>query len=80
MGQHQPHQITALFNQKADVRHEDFDAGQVVARKGDAEVDRKPSLLARRAEAINRQIHADLARPAKRRKDQFFRRGCHLRN
>src|SRR5262249_1442680 len=54
---------------------DDFDAGQIVAREGDAEINRKPGLLARRAKAVDRQIHADLADPAERRKNQFLLRG-----
>ena len=63
--------MRALFDQEADVRHDEVDAGQVVAGEGDAEVDREPVLAALRAEAVERQIHADLADAAERREDEF---------
>jgi hypothetical protein len=41
--------------------------------KGHAEVDREPGALMAVAEAVDRQVHADLADAAERRKGQFIR-------
>src|SRR5215467_2480179 len=80
MREHKSHKIPPLLLQKADIRHDAINAGQIVARKGDAKIDREPGLLALRTDTIHRQIHADLADPAERREDQFLVRGCHLRS
>jgi hypothetical protein len=41
--------------------------------EGDAEIDREPGALMAVAEAVNRQVHADLADTTERRKRQFIR-------
>src|SRR6185503_16408268 len=77
MRQHKADQVLALFLEKADVRHDEVDAWQMfLITKGDAEVDCKPRALLAFAEAIDRQVHADLADAAERRKGQFVR-PCH---
>src|SRR5437667_4739138 len=44
--QHEPHQIVALLLEKADVRHDQVDSGQMLfVTEGDAEVDREPAPL-----------------------------------
>ena len=74
MGQHEADQVLPLFLQKADVGHDQIDAGQMLlVAKGDAEIDRQPGALMAVAEAIDRQVHADLADAAERRKGQFIR-------
>ncbi len=74
MRQHEAHQVLPLFLKESDVRHDQIDAGQMLlVTEGDAEVDRKPGALLALAEAIDRQVHADLADAAKRRKGQFVR-------
>src|SRR5258707_3722127 len=80
MGEHEPDQIAPLLHEKADVGHDEIDAGQVVAGKGDAEIDGEPRLFLLRAEAVERQVHADLADTAERRKDEFFFWRDHRRN
>src|SRR3954452_17802028 len=45
----------------------------LLVAEGDAEIDRQPGPLLAVAEAVDRQIHADLADPAERCKYQFFR-------
>ena len=53
------------------VRQDQIDARQVVAGEGHADIDQQPFALLGGAEAIERAIHADLAKTAKRREDQF---------
>ena len=74
MRQHETDQILPLLFEKADVGHDGIDAGQMLlVAKGDAEIDREPGALMAVAEAIDRQVHADLADAAERRKCQFIR-------
>ncbi len=74
VGQHQPNQILALFFEKADIGHDEIDARQMLlVAEGDTEIDREPGTLVAVAEAIDRQVHADLADAAERRKGQFIR-------
>ncbi len=42
MGEHESQQIAALLDQEADIRHDQIDAGQIVTRERDAEIDRDP--------------------------------------
>ena len=72
--QHQPDQVLALLLEKADVGHDQVDARQMLlVAEGDAEIDRQPGALVAVAEAVDRQVHADLADAAERRKGQFVR-------
>ncbi len=72
--QHQADQILALFFEKADIGHDQVDPRQVfLVAEGHPEVDREPGALVTVAEAIDRQVHADLADAAERRKGQFIR-------
>ena len=72
--QHQAHQVLALLLQEADVGHDQIDARQMLlVAKGDAEIDREPGPLVAVAEPVDRQVHADLADAAERRKGQFIR-------
>jgi len=72
--QHQPDQVLALLLEKADIRHDQVDARQMLLiAEGNAEVDREPGTLVAVAEAIDRQIHADLADAAERREGQLIR-------
>ena len=74
VGQHQANQVLPLFFQKADVGHDQVDARQMLlVAEGHAEIDRQPGPLMAVAEAIDRQVHADLADAAERRKGQFIR-------
>ena len=77
MRQHEADQVLALFFQKADVGHDQIDAGQMLlVAEGHPEIDREPGALMAVAEAVDRQVHADLADAAERRKGQFIR-SCH---
>ena len=72
--QHEAKQVFSLLFEKADVRHDQVDAGQVLlVAEGDAEIDREPGSLMAVAEAVDRQVHADLADAAERRKGQLVR-------
>ena len=72
--QHQPHQIFALLLEEGDVGHDEVDARQMLlVAEGDAEIDREPGALVAVAETVDRQVHADLADAAERRKGQFIR-------
>jgi hypothetical protein len=74
VSQHQPHQVLALLFQEADVGHDQVDPRQMLlVAEGDAEIDREPGPLVAVAEPVDRQVHADLADAAERRKSQFIR-------
>ena len=74
MGQHQADQVLALFFEKADIRHDQIDAGQMLlVTKGYTEIDGQPGALMAVAKSIDRQVHADFADAAERRKGQFVR-------
>ena len=74
MRQHETNQILPFLFEKADVGHDGIDARQMLlVTKGHAEVDREPGALMAVAEAVDRQVHADLADAAERRECQFIR-------
>ena len=74
VGQHQSHQVLPFLLQEGDVGHDQVNARQMLlVAEGDAEIDRQPGPLVAVAEAVDRQIHADLANAAERRKGQFVR-------
>src|SRR5712671_5781651 len=76
MSQHQSDQVVALFFEKGDVGHDQIDAGQMLLiAEGHAEIDREPGALLAVAEAIDRQVHADLTNAAEWRKGKFVRYG-----
>ncbi len=67
--QHQADQVLAFLFQEADVGHDQVDAGQMLfVAERHPEIDRQPRTLVAVAEAVDRQVHADLADTAKRRK------------
>ena len=72
MGQHDAEQVAAFLFDEAEIGEHDIDAGLAVVRKGDAEIDHQPLAAARRAEAVEIDIHADLAHPAKGQEDQLI--------
>ena len=71
VGQHDAEEVAALLDQIADVRQDQVDAGQFLAGEGDAEIDGDPLPAALGAEAVEREIHPDLADAAERREDKF---------
>ena len=73
VGEHQAGEVFALFHQIADVGQNQIDAGQMLLRRErHAEVDREPGAAALVADAVDRQVHADLADAAQRREHQFL--------
>ena len=74
VGQHEADQVLALFLEEADVGHDQVDARQMLlVAERHAEIDGEPGALLAVAEAVDRQVHADLADAAERRKGQFIR-------
>ncbi len=71
MREHETREVAPLLDEERDVRHDEVDAGQVVARERHAEIDRHPGALAAVAEPIEREIHPDLADAAERREQEF---------
>ena len=72
VGEHEAEKVAALLHQIADVGQDEIDAGQRIVGKGDAEIDRDPLPAVLVAEAVDREIHADLADPAKRRENELI--------
>ena len=73
MREHQACDILALFDQVPNVRKDQVDPRKVLfGGKRHAEIDRKPRSPAIVTDPVDRQVHADLADPAKRRKYQFL--------
>src|SRR5262245_41663754 len=62
VSQHEAEEIAALLHQIADIQHDEIDTGKRVVREGDAEIDRDPLPAALGSEAVDREIHADLAK------------------
>src|ERR1700736_5763826 len=80
VGEHDADEVCPFLDEEAHVRHDQVDAGQqLFAAEGDAEVDREPGAPALRAEAVDREVHPDLAHAAERRKYQFVPGGHHAR-
>src|SRR5262245_12640172 len=76
VGQDKSDQVPALFLQKGDVGHDQIDAGQMLlVTERNAEVNGKQASLMAVAEPVDRQVHADLADPAERRKCEFVGSG-----
>jgi hypothetical protein len=72
MGENDAKQVLPLRFDEAQIGKHDVHAGFAVVRKGDAEIDHQPLAAARRAEAIEIDIHADLAHPAEGKEDQLI--------
>ena len=71
-----PARFVALFLEEGDVRQDEVDARQVRPGEGDAAIDDDPVAVVRRPEAVEAQIHADLADAAERHEDQFGLARC----
>ena len=71
VGEHDAENVFAYLDEIADIRQDQIDARQVVAGKCHAEIDDDPLPAAFVPEAVEREIHADLAHPAERRKNEF---------
>jgi hypothetical protein len=79
MGEHKSEQIAAFLDQIADVGKNEIDPREIISGEGDAKVDRKPAPVALPAEAIKREIHADLADPTQRGKNELIGGTRHAR-
>src|ERR1700692_1972518 len=72
---HQPGDVLALLDEKADVRQDQVGAGQLLlGRERHAAIDDQPLPAALVAKAVDREIHPDLADAAERCEDQFVLR------
>src|SRR6516162_10556116 len=72
MRQHEPDQVLPFLLEKADVGHDRLDPRQMLlVAKGYPEIDGEPKALMAVAEAVDRQVHADLADATERRECQF---------
>ena len=66
MGYDDADEILPRFLDEAQIGHDEIDPGQILARKGDAEIDHQPLARPRGPIAIKRAIHADLAQAPER--------------
>jgi hypothetical protein len=72
MRQHKPNQVPSFLLEKADVGHDRLDTRQMLLiAKGHTKIDGEPGALMAVAQAIDRQVHADLANATERREGQF---------
>ena len=67
---HDAAEVFALLLEEGEVRQDEVDPGRLFAREGQAAIDQEPLAIARRAEAVGRRVHADLAEPAERNEDE----------
>ena len=75
MGQHQRQDVLAPFDQIADVRQDEIDAGQILfAAERNAAINDQPFSSTLVAETVNREVHPDLADAAKACEYQFVLR------
>src|SRR5215471_7255044 len=72
MREHEAQKIAPLLQQVANVRHDEIDARQRIVGEGNAKIDRNPLPALLVAEAVDREIHANLAGPAERREYEFI--------
>src|SRR3954469_15396836 len=73
MSKHKPKQIAPLRDQECDVRHDQVDAGQFLARERNAEIDRDPFAAGSLADPLEGEVHADLANATERREQELAR-------
>ena len=71
VGQHEADEVFPLLLDEAQIRQHDVDARLALVRKGDAEVDHQPLARVRRTEAVEIDVHADLAEAAERHEHEF---------
>jgi hypothetical protein len=76
--EHETEDVATLLHEKADVGQDEIDARQLLlGGKGDAAIDDDPLPAPLVAEAIDREVHPDLADAAERREHEFILR--HIR-
>src|ERR1700733_2205755 len=72
VGEDEPDDVLSLLDEKADIRQDQIDAGQLLlGREGDAAIDDQPLPAALVAKTVDREVHPDFADAAERRKHQF---------
>ena len=71
MGDDDADEVLLHLLDEADIRHDEVDAGQVVAGERDAEIDHQPLAPLRRPIAVERAIHPDFAEPSQRREHEL---------
>src|SRR5262249_47464764 len=69
--------VAALFDHVTDVGKDQVDAGQVVAREGDAEIDHDPLAATLVANPVDGEVPAELAKAAERREHERVGRPRH---
>src|SRR5947207_4709137 len=71
MGEHDALEVPPLGLEKANIGHDQVDAGDLRVGEGNAHVDAKPFPPAAGAEAVQREVHADLADAAERHEQKL---------
>jgi hypothetical protein len=71
VGDHQPAELVPPLGDIGRIGHHHLDLRQLAAAEPDAAVNRQEALAARPVIAVQVQVHADFARPAKRQEGQF---------
>ena len=72
VGQHEANEVAAFLDQKADVRQNQIDAGQMLlGGERNAAIDNEPLPPSPVTNAVDREIHPDLADAAKRREHKL---------
>src|SRR5262245_38674736 len=66
VGENDAGDVAPFFDQIGNIRHDEIDAGQIITGERDPEVDDDPAFAALRAEAVEREVHPDLAHAAER--------------
>ena len=66
-----PQKIAADFLDEGHVGQHEIDAGKIGPRKGEAAIHHQPFAPASGTEAVKRRVHADFAKAAERREDEF---------
>src|SRR5271156_144921 len=72
VGEHETDDVAPLFDEKADVRQDQIDAGQMLlGGERHAAIDDQPCPPPPVADAVDREIHSDLADAAERREQKL---------
>ena len=80
MGDEDAEEVLALAFEEAQVRHDDVDAGHVLAGEGDAAIDQDPLAPSLRPEAVEGAVEADLAQASERDEHEFVLGRRHVRS
>ncbi len=69
--EHDADEVAFLLLEETDVGHDEIDARRGVVAEGDADIDAQPAAALFGADAVEREIHADLADAAERHEQEF---------